>query len=110
MTTKPTEQEIEAARQIVAEADAEQAEAARLANLEAVSALTGVGLGTDDPVGVSVRDLIQAIQSQVAVAAAASDTTLMNLFSSTASVLRTLDDRVRSIVAQNQPPAPPPSE
>lgn len=104
MATKPTEEEIEAARQIVAQADAEKAEAARLANLAAVEALTDVGFGTDAPIEVSVPEFIQAIQGQVASAAAASDTTLLNLFTATANCLRTLNDRVRSIVAQNQPP------
>lgn len=105
MTTKPTQEEIDAAREIVAQADAEAAEAARLANLAAVQALTDVGLGTDEPMDISVRELVQAIQAQVQVAAAASDITLVNLFTATANCLRTLDDRVRSIVAQNQPPA-----
>jgi hypothetical protein len=104
LTAKPTEEEIEAARQIVAQADAEKAEAARLANLAAVEALTEIGLGTEDPIGVSVPEFIQAIQGQVASAASASDTTLLNLFTATANCLRTLNDRVRTIVAQNQPP------
>lgn len=107
--TRHTDEEIEAARRIVAQAEAEEAEAARQANLAAIEGLTAVGLGTGEPVGVTVPEFIQAIQGQIAIAASASDTTLMTLFSSTASILRTLDDRVRSIVAQNQPP-PPPSE
>lgn len=102
-TPTPTPEEIEAARQLVAEADAAEAAAARATNLAAVAPLTAVGLGTSEPIGVTVEALLAAIQGQVAAIAATGDDTLMTLLSSTSRCLRTLDDRVRSIVVANQP-------
>lgn len=107
MTTKPTEEEVEAARQIVAQADAEQEAATRAANLAAVQGLVDLGFGVDSPVVVPISDLVQGLRQQAPLMAISSDTTLMRLCDSTAQVLQTLNDRVRSIVALNREPETP---
>jgi hypothetical protein len=106
MTRTPTPEEIEAARQLVAQADAAAAEAAKAAAREKLQPLADVGLGGDAPVG-SWADVMDALRSN-ASALGAIDSNLPNLAFSTAQVLSTMNDRIRSLLAVNASAAPPP--
>lgn len=102
-TPAPTLEEIEAARQLVDTADA-AANAARKAEvLTKLQPLTDAGLGDDDA-SVNLRELITVLRNNYG-ALAAIDNNLPNLAFSTAQVLETLNDRIRSLVALNAPAA-----
>lgn len=109
MTNKPTPEEIEAARLLVAQADAESQREARQAALDAVQPLIDVGFGGDEIIEATMAEVIAAIRAQIQSPTATRDMALLNLYTATANCLTTLNDRVRSIVAQNQPPPESPS-
>lgn len=104
--TQPTPEEIEAARQMVAEADAAAAAEKKSVVLEKLKPFMDAGLGAAE--GGAVGPLITALQAGYTTLAEI-DPTLPNLAFSTAQVLQTLDNRIRSLVAANSPlPAPAP--
>lgn len=100
-TPSPTPEEIEAARQLVATADAAASEARKAEVIAKLQPLTDAGLGQDDA-SVSLPELITVLRNNYG-ALAAIDNNLPNLAFSTAQVLETLNDRVRSLVALNSP-------
>ena len=102
--SNPTPEEIEAARQMVAQADAAAAEASRAAVRAKLQPLADLGFGGEAPVG-SWSDLLTTLRAN-ASALAEIDQTLPNLAFSTATVLTTLNDRVRSLLALNAPTEP----
>lgn len=102
----PTAEEIEAARALVAAADAAAAEATKAANRLKLQPLTNIGLGGSGPLTCSLAELVAALRSS-AMTLVDLDGALPNLAFSTAQVLETMSDRVRSLVIQNAAvPAP----
>lgn len=98
--TVPTPEEIEAARLMVSQADAAAAEARKSANRAKLSPLLDLGLGGAGPLTCSANDLAACLRAN-AMALADMDATLPNLAFSTAQVLETMSDRIRSLAAQN---------
>lgn len=96
----PTAEEIEAARALVAAADAAAAEATKAANRLKLKPLTDIGLGGPGPLTCSPTELVSALRAS-AMTLVDLDSALPNLAYSTAQVLETMQDRVRSLVAQN---------
>lgn len=110
MSTAPTPEQIETKRAEVAAYDAAQAESQREANRAKLQPLVDIGLGGTSPLTCSPTDLAAALRTN-AVALADLDSSLPNLAFSTALVLETMNDRVRSLVAQNlASPATEPTE
>ena len=103
---QPTPEEIEAARQMVANADAAAAAEKRAAVIEKLKPFTDAGLGATTD-GGAVASLIAALTANYA-SLADIDPSLPNLAFSTAQVLRTLDDRVRTLATANAPSQPQP--
>ncbi|WP_293826025.1 hypothetical protein [uncultured Brevundimonas sp.] len=101
MAKTPTPEEIEAARQLVAEADAAAAAERKAAVIEKLKPFTDAGLGATAD-GGAVGALIAAMRANYA-SLAEIDGSLPNLAFSTGQVLQTLDDRVRSLAAMNAP-------
>lgn len=104
--SNPTPEEIKAARQMVAQADAAAAEASRAAVRAQLQPLADLGFGGEAPVG-SWSDLLTALRAN-ASALGEIEQNLPNLAFSTATVLTTLNDRVRSLLALNAPAEPAP--
>lgn len=104
----PTPEEIEAAREMVAQADAAAAAAAKAAVRAKLQPLIDAGLGGDAPTA-TWADLVAALRAN-ASALGEIDTNLPNLAFSTAQVLSTLNDRVRSLMALNAPAEPTPED
>ena len=100
-TTKPTPEEIEAARDLVAKADAEAEAARRAANLERLAPLTALGFGPDGEIKASVPDMIAAIRSARDLRDVHPD--LADMADATARVLETFADRARTAIQANQP-------
>lgn len=98
--TPPTPEEVEAARQLVFQADAAAAEAAKAANRARLAPLVATGLGGAGPLTCSATDLAACLRAN-AMALSDMDATLPNLAFSSAQVLETLSDRIRSLVSQN---------
>lgn len=98
--TPPTPEEVEAARQLVSQADAAAAEAAKAANRARLAPLVALGLGGAGPLACSATDLAACLRAN-AMALADMDATLPNLAFSSAQVLETMNDRIRSLTAQN---------
>lgn len=98
--TPPTPEEVEAARQMVFQADAAAAEAAKAANRAKLAPLVALGLGGAGPLTCSAADLAACLRAN-AMALADMDATLPNLAFSSAQVLDTLSDRIRSLVSHN---------
>lgn len=101
----PTPEEIEAARLLVSQADAAADEAARAANRTKLAPLVALGLGASGPLTGSATDLAASLRAN-AMALAEMDSTLPNLAFSTAQVLETMNDRIRSLVSQNAASSP----
>lgn len=97
---KPTPEEIGAARALVATADAEADQARRAEVIATLKPLTDLGLGGDAKFKATPAELTAALRAS-AGALAAVDPNLPNLTLSTAQVLDTLNDRIRSLVALN---------
>ena len=106
MATKPTPQEIEAARQMVAEADAAAAAERKASVLATLTPFTDAGLGSTAEDG-GVATLISVLRANYATLSEI-DPSLPNLAFSTAQVLQTLDGRIRSLAAMNAPAAAQP--
>lgn len=100
MPTTPTPEQIEAKRAEVAAWDAAQAETQKEANRAKLQPLIDLGLGGSGPMTCSLAELASGLRAS-ALALAELDATLPNLAFSTAQVVETLGDRVRSLVAQN---------
>jgi len=103
MAATPTPEEIEAARLLVAEADAAEAEAARAAVRAKLQPLIDAGWGGES-VEANWADLTSALRTN-ASALAEIDPNLPNLAFSTAQVCATLNDRLRSLMALNAAPS-----
>ncbi|WP_312599053.1 hypothetical protein [Brevundimonas sp.] len=99
MAKTHTPEEVEAARQLVAQADAAAATERKAAVLATLKPFTDAGLGST-PEGGAVAALISAMRANYATLGEI-DPSLPNLVFSTAQVLQTLDDRVRSLSAMN---------
>lgn len=100
----PTPEEIEAARQMVAQADAAAAAAAKASVRAKLQPLVDAGPGGDAPTG-TWADLIAGLRAN-ASGLGEIETNLPNLAFSTAQVLSTLNDRVRSLMTLNAPAEP----
>jgi len=100
MPTTPTPEQIETKRAEVAAYDAAQAEAQKEANRAKLQPLIDIGLGGSTPLTCSSAELATALRTN-AMALADLDATLPNLAFSTAQVLETMNDRIRSLAAQN---------
>ena len=106
MAKTPTAEEIAAARQMVAEADAAAAAERKASVLATLTPFTDAGLGSTAE-GGGVAALISVLRANY-TALAEIDPSLPNLAFSTAQVLQTLDDRIRSLAAMNAPAAAQP--
>ena len=100
-TTKPTPEEIENYREMVAEADAEAEAARRADNLERLAPLTALGFGPGATIKASVPDMIAAIRSARDLRDVHPD--LADMADATARVLETFADRARTAIQANQP-------
>ena len=107
-TTKPTPQEIEAARQMVKKADAEAEAARRAANLERLAPLTALGFGPGATIEASVPDLVSGMRAARDLRDI--DPNLADMADATARVLETFADRARMAIQANQPPPTPQTE
>lgn len=113
MTTPPelTNEEAETLRQQLAAHDAAENEAKKTANRARLAPLTALGLGGDGPLTCSLAELAAGLKTG-AMTLGDLDPTLPNLAFSTAQVVETLNDRVRSLAAVNaaapEPAATPP--
>lgn len=101
---EPTPEDIEAARAMVAAADAAARGAQKAEVIAKLQPLIDVGLGQENS-QVSLPDLIAALRLNYG-ALASIDNNLPNLAFSTAQVLETLNDRIRSLMALNAAAAP----
>ena len=104
--TQPTPEEIAAARQMVAEADAAAAAERKASVLATLTPFTDAGLGSTTE-GGGVAALIGVLRANYTTLAEI-DPSLPNLAFSTAQVLQTLDGRIRSLAAMNAPAAAQP--
>lgn len=105
--TPMTDEEAAALRQQLAAHDAVQNETRKAANRAKLQPLVDLGLGGAGVLTCSSAELATALRTN-AMALADLDATLPNLAFSTAQVIETIGDRVRSLVVQNAPaPAPP---
>lgn len=95
-----TPEEAEALRQQLAAHDAIQNEARKAANRAKLQPLVDLGLGGSGPLTCSPAELAAGLRAH-AMALSDMDATLPNLAFSTAQVIETMGDRVRSLVAQN---------
>lgn len=101
MTDTPmTDEEAAALRQQLAAHDAVQNETRKAANRAKLQPLLDLGLGGAGPLTCSANDLAACLRAN-AMALADMDATLPNLAFSTAQVLETMNDRMRSLAAQN---------
>lgn len=101
----PTPEEIEAAREMVAEADARAERERRAQNLERLAPLTALGFGPGATIEASVPDMIAAIRSARDLRDVHPD--LADMADATARVLETFADRARTAIQANQPTVPP---
>ena len=102
--TKPTEEQVQEARAIVAQADAELAEQQRQANMAVIQPLLDIGLGDDRTITVNLSDMITIIQEQMKPAILNQNLIFMNVLNSTANNLKSLQDMIRSVEALNSLP------
>lgn len=98
----PTPEEIEAARQLVAEADARAERERRAQNLERLAPLLALGFGPDGVIQSSTSDLVAGIRSARDLRDV--DMGLADVADATARVLETFADRARVAIQANQPP------
>lgn len=98
--TPMTDEEAAALRQQLAAHDAVQNEARKAANRAKLQPLVDLGLGGSTPLTCSATELAACLRAN-AMALADMDATLPNLAFSTAQVLETMNDRIRSLAAQN---------
>ena len=106
MAETPTPAQIAAARQMVAEADAAAAAERKASVMAMLTPFTDAGLGVTTE-GGWVAALIAVLRANY-TSLAEIEPSLPNLAFSTAQVLQTLDDRIRSLAAMNAPAATQP--
>lgn len=103
MATNPTPEEIEAARALVAKADAAKAAKNRQDVLALIAPLIAAGWGStaeDSPLRVAAKALRDKAMTMSAI-----DPQLPNTLFTTATIMETVDDKVRSLAALNAEPA-----
>lgn len=100
-TTIMTPEEAAEAEARLAQYRTAQDEAARADKRALLQPLVDVGLGTGQITGTT-QQVLEAMRN-TAIPIAALDHSLSNLFMSTANVLQTLDDRVRTLWEQASP-------
>ncbi len=93
-------EDIEQKRAEVAAFDAAQAEARKAEIRAKLQPLTDLGLGGSEALTCSPSQLAQVLRSTAATLAEV-DASLPNLLFSTAQVLETANDRIRSLAMQN---------
>lgn len=103
-TPKPTPEEVEAARTLVANADAEADQVRRAEVIAKLKPLTDLGLGGDGKLEGSLADIAAAIRA-TAPNLAELDANLPTLMFAITGPMLTLNDRIRSLVALNSPAA-----
>lgn len=101
--------DIEQKRAEVAAFDAAQAEARKAEVRAKLQPLVDIGLGGPGPLTVSAAEAAAAMR-QNAAALAEVDANLPNLLFSTAQVLETANDRIRTLAMQNAPAPEAPAE
>jgi len=101
-TTKPTPEEIEAARQMVAKADAEAEATKRAQNQQLIQPFLDVGLGSTEE-NSQVREVIRVLREK-AIDLQSIDRNLPNILFVTATSLENADDKIRSLAAMNPQP------
>lgn len=107
-TTKPTPQEIEAARQMVAKADAEAEAARRAANLKRYPPLIVSGFGPDGRINATPAELVEAMRACRLLDDVARD--LSDFSDAAARIFETFADRASTAIQANQPPPTPQTE
>ena len=103
--TKATPEEIEAARALVAEADAAAASENRKKRLAVFQPLVDAGWGSNDEAS-PIKAAIKAARDNAASFGVV-DANFPNTLYTLATLMATVDDKVRSEVAMNQEPSAP---
>lgn len=99
----PTPEELEAARALIAKADAAEARRARQEARDLVAPFIAAGWGSTDE-NSPIRVAAKALRDK-AMTVSAIDPQLPNTLFTTATIMETVDDKVRSLAAMNAPPA-----
>lgn len=102
-SAKPTPEEIEAARALVAQADATEAAKTRQETLALIAPLVDAGWGSTDensPVRVAAKALRDKAMTMSSI-----DPQLPNTLFTTATVMETVNDKIRSLAALNAAPS-----
>ena len=97
--TQPTPEDVEAARALIAKADAAEAARARQKTRDLIAPFIAAGWGSTDensPVRVAIRAL-----KEKAITLSAYDPNLPNSFFTTATVMGTVDDKIRTMAAMS---------
>lgn len=107
MPKTPTPEQLEAARQLLADHAASEAAASRAATRAAIAPFVAAGFGGDGPLNVNLGEAAQIMRANMA-ALGAIEPTLQNLAFSGAGVLETFNDRIRQMIVQSTDPEPQP--
>ena len=95
----PTPEELEAARALIAKADAAEARRVRQQTRDLVAPFIEAGWGSSDE-NSAIRVAIRALKEK-AITLSAYDPNLPNSFFTTATVMETVDDKIRTMAAMS---------